>query len=59
MNSFHLAAFEGHLEICKWYVKNIGKVNSTNDDGWTAVHFAANNGQVEIFNYLLKNGANN
>ena len=58
MNSFHLAAFEGHLEICKWYVKNIGKVNSTNDDGWTAVHFAANNGQVEIFNYLLKNGSN-
>ena len=58
MTSLHLAAFEGHLEICKWYIENIGKVNDENDDGWIAVHFAANNGQVEIFNYLLKNGAN-
>ena len=33
------------------------EVNYANDDGWTAVHFAANNGQVKIFNYLLKNGA--
>ena len=57
MTSLHLAAFEGHLEICKWYIENIGKVNDENDDGWIAVHFAANNGQVEIFNYLLENGA--
>ena len=31
--------------------------NYANDDGWTAVHFARNNGEVEIGNFLLKKGA--
>ena len=53
----HLAALEGHLEICEWYIKNFGDVNNSDDSGWTALHFAVNVGQVEIFKYLMENGA--
>ena len=62
-NPFHLAAFQGHLEICKWYITNIPnthsaiEVNRADYNGWTVLHLAASNDQVEIFNYLLEHGA--
>ena len=59
-NPLHLAAFQGHLEICKWYIMNtthISEVNRADYNGWTVLHLAASNGQVETFNYLLEHGA--
>ena len=52
----HYAAYEGHLEICKWYMKNTKGVNDTYDNGGTALQLAAINDQVEIFKCLLENG---
>ena len=31
-------------------------VNSTDDDGWTALHFAAGEGSPELIELLLKKG---
>ena len=50
-NPFHLAAFQGNLEICKWYITNIGEVDNIDELGWTALHFASEKGELETVKF--------
>lgn len=46
------AAAAGDLDYLK---KNIKQLNDKNDRGWTALHFAARFGQLEVAKFLQKN----
>lgn len=49
-----LSALKGHLELSEKLVKKGADVNKT---GWTPLHYAASNGQVEVIKLLLENHA--
>jgi len=46
----------GNMQQVKEFVENGGDIN-TNEDGRTALYFAAANGHVDIVRFLLENGA--
>ena len=50
------------MEMCELLRKNGANVNAAltrkNASGWTALHYAAVNGDIDLVNYLVKNGAN-
>lgn len=54
-NPLMLAAFSNNLTIVKKLVE-LKKVN-VNKDGWTALHYAASKGYLDISRFLLSNGA--
>jgi ankyrin repeat protein len=49
-----LAAFRGSLEIVRLLHGRGGEINSS---GWTALHYAAFQGQTTVVKYLLENKA--
>lgn len=49
-----LAALKGHLALVKQLVERDADVNKT---GWTALHYAASGGHVEVIDFLLENSA--
>jgi ankyrin repeat protein len=49
-----LSALKGHLALSEKLVKKGADVNKT---GWTPLHYAASNGQVEVIKLLLENHA--
>ena len=59
----HLAAAEGHLEICKQMLKVIependeciDDLNPKDNEGSTPLHYSASKGQMSICRLLLKN----
>jgi len=52
------AAGEGDLRTVRKLIhKKSVAVDSTDESNWTALHVAAFNGQVEIINFLMANGA--
>ena len=56
--AFLLAAQKGHakiLEALKGYGQDFNEV--TTKDGWTALHLAAESGQLEAVKFLLANGS--
>lgn len=68
---FHLAAREGKFGILKLYfetfqfdadidsmVRDLNLSHSLDQDGWTAVHYAALNGFLSCVELLHKHGAN-
>jgi serine/threonine-protein phosphatase 6 regulatory ankyrin repeat subunit B len=46
------------VEVVRELLKNGASMESVNNDGWTPLHIATNNGPVEVLRVLLKNGAN-
>ena len=52
------AAIEGDLEKLPSLIQAHSDVNHQDDDGWTALHFAAQNRHLKIVDLLLKSGAN-
>ena len=52
-----VAAFNGHFEIVKFLVKSGAKVNARDNDRWTALSQARDQGFPQIVDWLKKNGA--
>ena len=50
----HIAAQEGHLEICKLIVKYLIDKNPKKTDGITPLHSAAFKGQLEVCRFLIE-----
>jgi len=50
------------IEICDLIRENGGNINATlsgySANGWSSLHYAAMNGDVELVSYLIKHGAN-
>jgi len=62
MAPIHDAVRRGDLEVVvRLTQEDPGMVNITDDDddsmGWTALHYASENGHVEVVCYLLEQGA--
>ena len=57
MNCLHIAAYNGHLNLCKKLIdKHKFDVNVADNDGWTALHNSAINGSYELFLFLANKG---
>jgi len=52
--SLMIACIEGNIEDVKKY---ISEINCADDDGWTALMYAAHHGKLELFLYLIEQGA--
>ncbi|XP_076084169.1 caspase-3-like [Mytilus galloprovincialis] len=50
------AALGGYLEICRLLIDTGCKIDITNDDGYTALHWAAREGHLQITQCLVKQG---
>ena len=49
----HIAAFYGHLNLCKTLIENNKfDIHMTDNDGWIALHYSARNGSYELLLYL-------
>ena len=58
-NGLHFTSLgTGNIEIAHYYLDKGIHVNSQNDLGWSALHFAARQGNAELVSYLLSKGAN-
>ena len=54
-NCLHFAALGGHTELCETLIENYGfDVNITDNSGKSALHYCAESGSGELFNYLVK-----
>ena len=53
----HDAAIRGDVTEMRRLLEEKSDVNSRDEDGWTALHFAAQGGRVEAVRLLLCNGA--
>ena len=54
----HLAAQNGHLEICEALLQKYNfDIHATEDFSWTALHGAAWIGDLELLEYLIENGS--
>jgi len=55
--SIEAAAELGNIEAVKQHLDDGTEVNARTEDGWTALHFAAQNSRREIAELLIANGA--
>ena len=56
-NCLHIAAFNGHLNLCKILVnKHKFDVNAAVKNGWTALHCSAKSGNYELVTYFADMG---
>lgn len=53
----HVACFNGHFDIVKFLVAKGAKVNARDNDGWTPLSQARDQGFPKIVDWLKKNGA--
>lgn len=54
-----VAAVEGHTEVVDLLLDFDQKIHRKDDRGWTAVHYAADEGHLETFKKLFERGAEN
>ena len=54
----HLAAENGHLEVCKLIIDKVNDKNPENEDGQTPLHEAAKGGHLEVCRLLMKSVTN-
>ena len=53
-NSLHIAAVNGHAGLCKKLLEIYNlDILLTDDDGWAVLHHAAENGNLDLFQYLI------
>ena len=54
-NSLHIAASNGHLSLCETLITKYKlDVKMTDNDGWTALSFAAENGSYELIEFFVE-----
>lgn len=58
LNALQQCALDGNLEGLKLLVSLGADCNKRGRGGWTALHYAASEGYLEIVRYLMRNGAN-
>ena len=57
-NCLHIAASNGHLNLCKVLIKKYYiDVNLTDNDGFTALYYSIQNNRYELVKLLAENGA--
>ena len=57
-NCLHIAALHGHLNLCKMFLDNYKfDVHMSDNNEWRPLHFSAENGNFELFLYLLDKGS--
>ena len=52
-NPLHIAAERGSLRLCEFIFEKIGKQNPSRSDDLTALHLSAQNGHLEVRNYVM------
>ena len=58
-NSLHIAAQNGHLNLCKTLLSNYKfDIHLTDNYGWAAIHYSARNGSYELVKYFSDMGTN-
>ena len=58
LNCLHIAAENGHLNLCKMIISNHNfDVNIADNDGYTALHHSARSGSYELITYFVHMGA--
>ncbi len=53
----HVAARDGHVDVCRMLIEAGAPVDAQVDDGWTPLHFAAYNDEMEVCELLVASGA--
>ena len=54
-NAFHLCAVGGHLAVAEYLAPNMkGHLFDSDDAGYTALHWAAQEGQSSMVEYLVR-----
>ena len=57
MNCLHIAACNGHLNLCKTLIyKHSFDLHMTDNIGWTPLHFSAQNGSYELVKFFKDMG---
>ena len=57
-NCFHIAASNGHLNLCKRLLENYSfDIFMTDVKGWNALHYAAKSGNLELFRFFMQKGS--
>ena len=57
MNCLHIAACNGHLNLCKTLIyKHSFDLHMTDNIGWTPLHFSAHNGSYELVKFFKDMG---
>ena len=55
----HLAAYDGHLKVCRTLLQNYNfDIHEKDDNEMTVLHCAAASGDLELFQYFIQNGSN-
>ena len=54
-----ISALNGHLDVFKYILKNLEIKNPVKSEGWTLLHSAAKNGQLEICKFILSHDLSN
>ena len=56
-NCLHIAALEGHLNLCKILIhKHKVDLHMSDNYGWTGIHFSGHSGNCELFVYFTEMG---
>ena len=55
LNAFHMCAGGGHVAIAEYLAPKMeDHLFDSDDDGYTALHFAAQEGQLSMVEYLVR-----
>ena len=58
INCLHIAAYHGHLKLCKYFLEiHNFDVNMKDNGGLTPLHLSAENGSFDVFSYILRKGS--
>ena len=53
MTLLHLAAVDGNTDACDLLISHGCNVNAYDEDGWTPLHAACANGNVDTVRYVM------